>query len=110
MIDDPFRVLIEQRRAWMYVNLLIICNCTVALLGVFPARMSEKASTDGLPNLRVVFISHHTARECRQLEPLHDRNQLLSHILRPFEGSCLHEIVKAPGIRAALGLPRFVDS
>lgn len=44
------------------------------------------------------------------LVSVHDGHELLPHVLRPPHGSCLDEVLVAPGVAELAGLPRLVHS
>lgn len=108
VVDDPLWALVEQRRTRMNVDLLIVGDGLIAFGWVFTTAVVEEAGDDGLPDLRVVLHVQCTARDDRQSESFHDRDQLLPHVLGTLQCSGLYEIVVAPRVLAAVELPRLV--
>jgi hypothetical protein len=65
VVDDPFRVFVEERGAWMDVDLLVVGNSAVTFLRVFTACMREETGTNGLTDPRIVLIGESTTTEER---------------------------------------------
>lgn len=56
MIDDPVRVLVEETRTGMDVDLLVVHKGAVTFLGILTTGMDKETCTDGLPDLGVVLV------------------------------------------------------
>ena len=61
MIDNPLRCLVEQRRAGMDKDLLVVTDGFVAFSRIFATRMIEEACANGLSDLGVVLELLRTA-------------------------------------------------
>mmetsp|Transcript_34510 Transcript_34510/g.90808 ORF Transcript_34510/g.90808 Transcript_34510/m.90808 type:complete len:344 (-) Transcript_34510:93-1124(-) len=104
VIDEPFRILIEERRRRVDVDDLALIHRLVALLRVLLGRVHEEAATDRAAYLREVPS---TADEL-ELVTVHDRQQLLAHVLRAAHRACLDEVFEAPRVGELGCRPRLV--
>mmetsp|Transcript_33935 Transcript_33935/g.63388 ORF Transcript_33935/g.63388 Transcript_33935/m.63388 type:complete len:240 (+) Transcript_33935:143-862(+) len=104
MVDDPLRVPLVQRGGRMDVDLVVIGEGAVPLLRIPSAGVAEVPSRDALPNAVVVVATGHDLK----LVSVHQRDQLLPHILRAPQGARLDEVLVAPGVGEAVMGPRLV--
>ena len=93
----------------MNKDLLVVSKCLVAAIWVFLRCVVEETSTDCFANPVVVFGVQTAARDHRQTESVQNLYELVPNVLRPFQGSCLDEVVVAPLHITAVLEPYFVD-
>ena len=110
VVDDPLGTLVEQSTRGVNKDLLVVSKCLVAAIWVFLRCVVEETSTDGFADLVVVFGVQTAARDHRQTEPVQNLYELVPDVLRPFQSSCLDEVVVAPLHITPVLEPNFVDS
>ncbi len=76
LIDNPFRLFIEQRRRWVNKNSVIINNSLVPLLRVLFRSVIKESGRYGFSDLGIVFIT----RTLPEFVPIHDLNKLFSYV------------------------------
>mmetsp|Transcript_33354 Transcript_33354/g.72868 ORF Transcript_33354/g.72868 Transcript_33354/m.72868 type:complete len:406 (-) Transcript_33354:2027-3244(-) len=89
----------------MDVDLLVVCQRSIALLRVPAAGIAEVSCRDALANAVVIIA----AGVHIELVAIHQRDHLFPDILRSSEGPGLNEVLVAPRIGEAVVCPSFVD-
>mmetsp|Transcript_5125 Transcript_5125/g.10406 ORF Transcript_5125/g.10406 Transcript_5125/m.10406 type:complete len:218 (+) Transcript_5125:997-1650(+) len=79
MVNDPFRLHMEKRGAWVNIYGLTLNQCLVSLLGVFLGCMDKVTGYNGFPDLDNVAPSANDV----EFVTVHDCNELLANLLSP---------------------------
>jgi hypothetical protein len=105
MVDNPERSFVEERAAWVDVDLMVILECAVAFSGIFFGDMEKVSCRDSFSDFDVVF----SARGDFEFVSFHDLEKLFAHILSSSHGTRLNVVLVAPDIGEVVFLPRLVD-
>mmetsp|Transcript_63743 Transcript_63743/g.137104 ORF Transcript_63743/g.137104 Transcript_63743/m.137104 type:complete len:424 (+) Transcript_63743:406-1677(+) len=105
VVHNPFRVPLVQGGARVDIDLLVLGQCPVTLLGITAASIAKVAGGDALPDPVVVIAASHNL----ELVPVHERDELLPDVLGAPQRPGLDEVLVAPGVGEAIVRPTPVD-